>query len=304
LIAAALYGATHLKFHLLGFVYATCVGVVAACFFHRHRRVASLMAWHVTWNVVAIGSVILCAFFFEGDCRTQLLVEYKRQQIASGQHRFAEGWGWYDKSHFDPELVLQLSEKLYAKRGQTVTHDFVLQFSRAFRSRKKHELVYLIAVPDNATLTGCHRLASAAFLQASFEHEATQAREPVFSGARLSAFSPDDASAALLSVMVTDPERELSIDVEATAHLSTESSLQRWADEGPVEVNNRIVVPEDFVPKTKEWRRLLQEILAEINQVSAQVSLPSAVDLSSQTQHHDALSLIDRQESVFELQDR
>gem|GEM_PF-4748944 len=56
---AFLYGATHLKFHWLGFVYATAIGAVTAWYFDRNPRIHSLMIWHVVWELIAMEYVML-----------------------------------------------------------------------------------------------------------------------------------------------------------------------------------------------------------------------------------------------------
>ena len=59
LLMAVIYGATHLKFHLVGFIYATSIGLITAWFFDRTQRIRSLMIWHACWELAAIGFVIL-----------------------------------------------------------------------------------------------------------------------------------------------------------------------------------------------------------------------------------------------------
>jgi len=70
LLMAAIYGMTHFKFHLTGCIYATSVGLVTACFYHRTGRIGSLMVWHAFWELVAIGGVIISGTLINGDCQT------------------------------------------------------------------------------------------------------------------------------------------------------------------------------------------------------------------------------------------
>jgi len=93
LLMAAIYGLTHFKFHLMGFVYATSVGLITAYFFHRTERIGSLIIWHACWELVAIGGVIVSGALINGDCQTALMFEYKTQQVQAGKLVHVDGWG-------------------------------------------------------------------------------------------------------------------------------------------------------------------------------------------------------------------
>ena len=58
-VMAVLYGVTHLRFHWLGFVYATAVGAVTARYFTRNPRILSFMIWHGVWELIAVAYVLL-----------------------------------------------------------------------------------------------------------------------------------------------------------------------------------------------------------------------------------------------------
>ena len=192
LLMAAIYGLTHFKFHLMGCIYATSVGLITASFFHQTNRIGSLMIWHACWEIVAIGGVIVSGTLNHGDCRTALLFEYKSQQIQAGRLMYVDDWGWVDESHLVASKIEQLAETLYEKRGQTWTTSFEQHFYRMFRKNVCVSQTYRFAIPSNATVETCHAMAASARIQACLRHENDQSKEFVISGTPLSAYSFED----------------------------------------------------------------------------------------------------------------
>ena len=262
LIVAAIYGLTHFKFHLMGCIYATSVGLVTAIFFHRTNRIGSLMVWHACWELVAIGGVIVCGTLTSGDCRTALLFEYKSQQIQAGVLIHVDDWGWVDESHLVGDKIERLTKTLYEKRGQNWTTIFDQWFQRMFRKNVCISQTYQFVIPPDATLETCHAMAASAWNQACLRHENDQSKEFAISGNPLSAYSFEDLSTVLYSVYVTRPNAPSDFEKNPTP--SIVADLSRWNSQGHNLVNMRVRETTDFTPLKQEVADSLTQELEKI----------------------------------------
>ena len=274
LLMAAIYGLTHFKFHLIGCIYATSVGLITASFFHRTNRIGSLMIWHACWEIVAIGGVIVSGTLNHGDCRTALLLEYKSQQIQAGRLMYVDDWGWVDESHLVGSKIEQLAETLYEKRSQTWTTSFEQHFYRMFRKNVCVSQTYRFAIPSNATVETCHAMAASARIQACLRHENDQSKEFVISGTPLSAYSFEDLSTVLYSIYVTRPNT--SSDFKTNPTPSIAADLSRWNSQGRRLINMRVRETADFAPLDQEVANSLTQELEKIREAAQWVTYKGA----------------------------
>ena len=270
LLMAAIYGLTHFKFHLMGCIYATTLGLITASFFDRTNRIGSLMIWHACWEIVAIGGVIISGTLTGGDCRTALLFEYKSQQIQAGKLIHVDDWGWVDEAHLVGDKIERLTETLYEKRGQTWTTSFDQHFLRMFRKNVCVSQTYRFTIPSNATAATCHAMAASARIQACLRHESHQSKEFSISGTPLSAYSFEDLPTVLYSIYVT--RLNASSDYEKNPSTTITADLLRWNIEGRKLVNMPVRETAHFTPLNQEVADSLTQELERIQEVAQWVT--------------------------------
>lgn len=276
LLMAAIYGLTHFKFHLVGCIYATTVGLITASFFHRTERIGSLMIWHACWELVAIGGVIIGGTLTSGDCRTALLFEYKSQQIQAGKLMHVDDWGWVDESHFVANKIEHLTETLYKKRGQTWTATIDQHFHRMFRKNVCVSQTYQFTIPPDVTVETCHAMAASARIQACLRHENIQSKELAIFGTPLSAYSFEDLSTVLYSIYVTRPTG--ACDYQTNPNPSIAADLSRWNIEGRKLVNMPVRETANFTPLDPEVAESLRLELEKIRMSAQWVSYTESAE--------------------------
>ena len=268
LLMAAIYGATHFKFHLAGCVYASSVGLVTACFFQKSGRFPSLMVWHACWELAAIGFVVISGTMFSGECRTALLFEYKNQQMEAGKLLYAEGWGWVDQTHLASDEIRELTQTLYSNRGQTLVESITHRHKRFFFSDACDTYTFRFEIPIDASEQTCQAMAASARIQACIRNEDTQGQGYAILGATLSSYSFEDLPTELYSAFVTRPD--------ASAFVFSSGNKNRWQAEGKRLVSVRITSVRDFEPLDPTVHQALREYLDVIEQ------LPSPTLIASQ----------------------
>lgn len=273
-IAAAIYGLTHLKFHLSGAIYAGILGFGTACFFYRTGRWKSLVFWHVCWELVAIGFVIGNAMFVESHCRHVAVHEYKSSQIAEGNLFFVDQWGWADRQHMPSEKIVALRKNLLEDRGHSVRHMTTHVAVDVWHRSKRLDYVYQITVPANATESEYHAVAAFVIWDAAVRFETYQSQQSVLVGTRLSAFAVEDMSSTLLIAYTLQPDQHSPVIIPK--HQLAQNSryaLQRWRDEGLTLVEKKIVHLNDFQPRGEAVQRDLKSFIDRMKRTARWVKL-------------------------------
>ena len=261
LLMAAIYGATHFKFHWVGCVYATAVGLITACFFQKSGRFLSLIVWHACWELAAIGSVVLIGALFGGECRTALLFEYKNQQIETGQLVHVEGWGWIDQAHLATNEIQKLTQTIYANRGQTFSESITHRHKQMFFGAACDTYTFRFEVPADASEQTCQAMAASARIQACIRNEEAQGEGYAILGTPLSSYSFEDLPTVLYSAFVTR--------TGGRDFVFSSDSQSRWQTEGNRLVNAPVTLVSDFEPLDVVVARELLQYLDEIEQLQS-----------------------------------
>lgn len=197
LAPALAYAAWHLRYGLAGALYGLALGLWTARTFHRHRRLAPLIAWHLQWDALALGATLALALASPGPARDAVNLRYKTRLVEAGRLQHVPGWGWVDAAHYHG------ARKRLCRAFEGLADPTPFELRASFARVDGSLMTATERYQATAPLSPEARLeaAAAVTLHAAFMDERSQQEAPLLSALPMSAWNFEDLPSVQRAVL-------------------------------------------------------------------------------------------------------
>lgn len=259
-IVALLYGATHAVFNYTGVVYATLLGTITAVAYQRVNNWRILAIWHAQWNLLAVGGTLFLLFFPSLPPRSQLLYQYKYNEIKKGNLRYRPDWGWIDKQHYDYKTLRKINTWLEIPGKRRYPLRVVVVRKNIWGQDCKTTNIFGLKNPQQKLSRHERQKISGGILLAIHrKNESAQEVAPFGNGDFLSAWQFDDLPSAMCVIL------DEATGKPPVAFFDTTKAQQLWRQEGLALVSQKITTA--FA--NEKQAALCQAMVAEITRFRA-----------------------------------
>jgi hypothetical protein len=256
--AALLYAGIHARLGAANAVYAFALGTATAFYFAKTRRLFSLVAWHVQWDLGALAVLLFTAVYTNGPSHQHIMFAYKAEQVERRMLRYAPDWGWVDRAHEVRAEYNRVAPLIARNRGKKIPVVLTSAYRPMFGPVRRFRLEYTAFPPADASERQVHLIACAILFDFAWRLEVAQDAEPFWTGASFSAFAADD----LPSTFYTGFWKSLGRDWEDI--LPLDQTRRRWQREGLEQTAQQVFNASDFEPAALPLREPFRQFMRDV----------------------------------------